>query len=98
MNQIIEETVNSLYRDAFKKKISFIHDKKDIHFVNADIGQARIILQNILANALKYAPLNSKIEIFYSEEEEDVRVISFHIFLIYTLNLSFIFLSIRFII
>lgn len=70
LNQIIEETVNSLYRDAFKKKISFIHDKKDIHFVNADIGQARIILQNILANALKYAPLNSKIEIFYSEEDK----------------------------
>jgi len=70
LNQIIEETVNSLYRDAFKKKISFLHDKKDIHFVNADIGQARIILQNILANALKYAPLNSKIEIFYSEEDK----------------------------
>ena len=70
LNQIIEETVNSLYRDAFKKKISFLHDKKDIHFVNADIGQARIILQNILANALKYAPLNSKIEIFYSEENK----------------------------
>lgn len=70
LNQIIDETVNSLYRDAFKKKISFLHDKKDIHFVNADIGQARIILQNILANALKYAPLNSKIEIFYSEENK----------------------------
>ena len=38
--------------------------------MNADIGQARIILQNILANALKYAPLNSKIEIFYSEEDK----------------------------
>lgn len=70
LNQIIDETVNSLYRDAFKKKISFVHDKKEIHFVNADIGQARIILQNILANALKYAPLNSKIEIFYSEEDK----------------------------
>ncbi len=70
LNQIIDETINSFYRDTFKKKISFIHDKKEIYFVNADIGQTRIIMQNILANALKYAPLNSKIEIFYSEEDK----------------------------
>lgn len=70
LNQVVEETINSFYREAFKKKIIFTHEAQNLHFSFSDIGQTKIILQNIMANALKYAPLDSKIEIYYTEENE----------------------------
>lgn len=69
LNQIVKESINSFHRDTFNKKITFIHNDKTPHYIKADIGQSRIIVQNVIANAVKFAPLNSKIEIFYSSDK-----------------------------
>jgi len=69
LNKIIEESIKSFHRDAFIKKISFIHADETPRYIKADIGQCRIIVQNVIANAVKFAPHNSKIEIFYSSDK-----------------------------
>jgi signal transduction histidine kinase len=68
LNQIAEESISSFYAEVAKKKVSFEHSYNNDIFIKADIGQTRIIIQNIIANAVKFAPLNSHIEIFYSSD------------------------------
>lgn len=70
LNQITEESINSFYAEVEKKKVTFNHHNNETVFINADIGQARIIIQNIIANAVKFAPLNSQIDIFYSSDDQ----------------------------
>jgi signal transduction histidine kinase len=70
LNQIAEESISSFYAEVAKKKVSFEHSYNNDIFIKADIGQTRIIIQNIIANAVKFAPLNSHIEIFYSSDDQ----------------------------
>lgn len=70
LNQITEESISSFYAEVAKKKVVFHHNYKDDIYIKADIGQTRIIIQNIIANAVKFAPLNSRIEIFYSSDNQ----------------------------
>ena len=70
LNQIAEESISSFYAEVAKKKVSFNHSYNNDIFIKADIGQTRIIIQNIIANAVKFAPLNSHIEIFYSSDNQ----------------------------
>lgn len=70
LNQIAEESISSFYAEVAKKKVSFEHNYNNDIFIKADIGQTRIIIQNIIANAVKFAPLNSHIEIFYSSDDQ----------------------------
>lgn len=70
LNQIAEESISSFYAEVAKKKVSFNHSYNNDIFIKADIGQTRIIIQNIIANAVKFAPLNSHIEIFYSSDDQ----------------------------
>ncbi|WP_295333055.1 tetratricopeptide repeat-containing sensor histidine kinase [Flavobacterium sp.] len=74
LNQIIEESISSFYAEVVKKKVTFNHNNDKTVFINADIGQTRIIIQNIIANAVKFAPLNSQIDIFYSYDEKYQKV------------------------
>lgn len=70
LNQIAEESISSFYAEVAKKKVSFEHSYNNDIFIKADIGQTRIIIQNIIANAVKFAPLNSQIDIFYSSDDQ----------------------------
>jgi signal transduction histidine kinase len=70
LNQIAEESISSFYAEVAKKKVSFNHSYNNDIFIKADIGQTRIIIQNIIANAVKFAPLNSHIEIYYSSDDQ----------------------------
>ncbi|MFN3754952.1 tetratricopeptide repeat protein [Flavobacterium sp.] len=70
LNQIIEESISSFYAEVVKKKVTFNHNKETAVFIKADIGQTRIIIQNIIANALKFAPLNSQIDIHYTSDDK----------------------------
>ncbi|MDI9256981.1 tetratricopeptide repeat-containing sensor histidine kinase [Flavobacterium sedimenticola] len=70
LNQIVEESVNSFHAEVTKKKVTFNHHNTESIFIKADIGQVRIIVQNIIANAVKFAPLHSRIDIFYSSDEK----------------------------
>lgn len=70
LNQITEESISSFYAEVVKKKVTFNHHNEETILINADIGQTRIIIQNIIANAVKFAPLNSQIDIFYSTDDQ----------------------------
>ena len=70
LNQIAEESISSFYAEVAKKKVVFNHTNNSNVFIKADIGQTRIIIQNIIANAVKFAPLNSQIDIFYSSDDQ----------------------------
>jgi signal transduction histidine kinase len=70
LNQIAEESISSFYAEVAKKKVVFNHTNSEDVFIKADIGQTRIIIQNIIANAVKFAPLNSEIDIFYSADDQ----------------------------
>ncbi len=74
LNQIIEESISSFYAEVIKKKVSFNHDKEETIFIKADIGQTRIIIQNIIANAIKFAPLNSHIDIHYTSDDKFLKI------------------------
>ncbi|WP_161971727.1 tetratricopeptide repeat-containing sensor histidine kinase [Flavobacterium silvisoli] len=73
LNQITEESISSFYAEVVKKKVSFNHNYNEDIFIKADIGQTRIIIQNIIANAIKFAPINSRIDIFYSSDKRNTK-------------------------
>jgi signal transduction histidine kinase len=66
---IVKDSIRSLYLTAKSKEIEVIHIEKGDIFINADNGNAHIIINNLLSNALKYTPKNGLIEIKYSEEK-----------------------------
>lgn len=68
LTDVVTTAIDSLYMEAFKKKITIKHFNKENRFIHADIGQARIIVQNILANAIKFTPIEGIIEVFYSQD------------------------------
>jgi len=69
LTEIVNTSIDSFYMEAFTKKITINNlVNQDNHLINADLGQARIIVQNVLANAIKFTPVEGSIEVFYSDE------------------------------
>lgn len=69
LNSVVEESASSFYLEAFNKKITINHKQNNkVNFIKADLGQVRIIIQNVLANAIKFTPLEGKVDIFYSDD------------------------------
>lgn len=56
------------------KKIHIQHQKQDIPLIWVDLNQLRIILQNILHNAIKFTPTEGEIKIFYSTKDSSSRI------------------------
>lgn len=70
LTEIVNASIDSFYMEAFKKKIVINNsDGNENYYINADLGQARIIVQNVLANAIKFTPVEGKVEVFYSKDE-----------------------------
>lgn len=67
--EIVNTSVDSFYMEAFTKKISINNAvNQEKHIINADLGQARIIVQNVLANAIKFTPVEGSVDVFYSDD------------------------------
>jgi signal transduction histidine kinase len=56
------------------KKITLKHAVQKLPLIQVDINQLRIILQNIFHNALKFSPIESSIEITYSQAHEYIAI------------------------
>ncbi|RZK11764.1 MAG: HAMP domain-containing histidine kinase [Flavobacterium sp.] len=68
LTEIVNTSIDSFYMEAFTKKITINNlSHQNQHFINADLGQTRIIVQNVLANAIKFTPVEGSVEVFYSE-------------------------------
>jgi len=69
LTEIVNTSIDSFYMEAFTKKITINNlANQEYHFINADLGQARIIVQNVLANAIKFTPVEASVDVFYSED------------------------------
>lgn len=69
LTEIVDASIDSFYMEAFTKKITINNlSNQKHHFINADLGQTRIIVQNVLANAIKFTPVEGSVEVFYSED------------------------------
>lgn len=72
---LIESIVDFYNMEISNKKINLIHDASEhILFIKADIAQVRIIIQNILANAIKFTPQNGTINLNYSQTSNFINV------------------------
>lgn len=71
LTDIVNISVDSFYMEAFTKKITINNlDNQEKHLINADLGQARIIVQNVLANAIKFTPVAGSVDVFYSDDHQ----------------------------
>ena len=68
LDHIVQESIASLYLTAKGKEIQMIHKENLGAIISADKGNAHIIINNLVTNAIKYTPKNGNIEIKYSEE------------------------------
>ena len=65
----IAENVLSLYRSVSQqKKQHLVHLYQEPVYIEADENHVRIILQNIISNAVKFTPQNEAITLFYTLE------------------------------
>lgn len=69
------QKVISLYKFSFEQKKQRIlyTCQKDV-FIEADENHVKIILQNILSNAIKFTPQNGTIKVFYTQEKDFVAI------------------------
>ncbi|MBS9523073.1 HAMP domain-containing histidine kinase [Litoribacter alkaliphilus] len=66
LTQEIENVIDLYEFQAGAKKISVRHDKSEEIHILFDIGDLKIILQNLLNNAIKFTPAEGHIVFFYS--------------------------------
>ncbi|MBC8265801.1 MAG: tetratricopeptide repeat-containing sensor histidine kinase [Flavobacteriales bacterium] len=77
LNEMIEETIQLLKTQITEKKIKISKDFSDDWIAFADENTIRIVIRNILHNAIKYSPENSEIviAIFNSENKTQIDII-----------------------
>ncbi|TDE15603.1 tetratricopeptide repeat-containing sensor histidine kinase [Dyadobacter psychrotolerans] len=69
------EKILSLYKPAFdQKKQQVEHTKNENIFIEADENHVRIILQNIVSNAIKFTPQQGTVSLFYTKENDFVAI------------------------
>ena len=74
LNEIIEETIFLLKTQITDKKISLIKEYTEDYIAFADENTFRIIIRNIIHNAIKYSPENSEIRISILENESNTKI------------------------
>ncbi|MFC5413116.1 tetratricopeptide repeat protein [Larkinella bovis] len=69
------ENVLSLYKSsALQKKQRLLHHFEDTLYIEADENHVRIILQNIISNAIKFTPDHGTIALFYTTENNFIAI------------------------
>ena len=74
VNEIVEEEVKLLVNQIFQKNINIINQYEDDYIAFVDENTIRIVLRNILHNAIKFSPNNSEVRIVISEENETTKI------------------------
>lgn len=68
--ELVKSVLELYVLEMNKKNIIFSNDlSKTAYFISADKGQVRVIIQNIIANAIKFTDENGTISCRYSESE-----------------------------
>jgi len=74
LNEIIEETIDLLKTQILDKNINIIKEYKEDCIAFADENTIRIVIRNILHNAIKYSPEKSEIRISIEENETITKI------------------------
>lgn len=73
--ELVKSVLELYVLEMNKKNIIFSnHLSKTAFFINADKGQVRVIIQNIIANAVKFTDVNGTISCRYSESGTFINV------------------------
>jgi len=71
---LVTYTFNQLKSNAIKKQISLINEIPDKTYLRADTNMLSTVLRNLISNALKFSPVNTKIEVSSIDNEDDVQI------------------------
>jgi signal transduction histidine kinase len=75
LNNLTEELLEMYVLEMKKKNILYTQNTfTQQHFIQADAGQVRVIIQNVFANAIKYTAQQERISYYYSENEFFVKL------------------------
>lgn len=74
ISDLIKEIVNSKNSFFDSNPVSIKNEGEKI-FIKADKDKIRIVLDNIIENALKYSPEKKEVEIFLEKTENDLKII-----------------------
>lgn len=65
------DKILALYKPAFEqKKLTVIHVNPEDIRIEADENHVRMILQNIISNAIKFTPRNGTVSLFYTRKND----------------------------
>jgi signal transduction histidine kinase len=67
---VINEIISVSNYQATTKKIALKHQDAGVKTVCADLNHVKIIIQNLLGNAIKFTPNGGAVEIYYTEDGE----------------------------
>lgn len=71
IQEIMDICIENNITNAESKNIELIHKKDGHDFIALiDAFKTQEVIDNIISNAIKYSPLDSKVEVFYRESEE----------------------------
>ena len=74
LNEIIKETISLLKTQISDKKIDILKEYKEDCIAFADENTIRIVIRNIIHNAIKYSSENSEIRISIEENEISTKI------------------------
>ncbi len=71
--EIVENTIKDIQAQAFSKKVKVSFNKEDFEKANLDPEKIKIVVQNIIDNAVKYTPENGSVQIKASKEGDKIK-------------------------
>ena len=76
IENLIQQVIEEVKRDAEKKKINIIFQKlsSPLPLIKIDAQKIRVVIRNLLDNAIKYTLENGKISLFLEKEKEEIIV------------------------
>lgn len=69
INDVVNEVISVLIYFAKNKGITLHHNYGTDKWALADLNHLRIVIQNLVGNAIKFTPEGGKVDVYYSEDE-----------------------------
>lgn len=70
LNQLVQQTIDDLYSNTHKKELQIKSNIQEEIMIHADQQEVLTIIRNLLANAIKFTPVQGKIELIGTSYEQ----------------------------
>jgi signal transduction histidine kinase len=72
LTQLVNTQIDLHAPNAIKKNVNFENTLVEAHLIYADILHVRLIINNVIGNAIKFTPVNGGVSIdYYSKNEKE---------------------------